>query len=197
MRIHDPLSNWLEPEAITEWGDSISPRPKISWFEYINYYVHPDVVSVVGRLLIPAFIEHEGGVFLRDNFTLSGYSEWKAKLGAIVAVEKVINHQHVYDLFATGDQVSEKSFEGVANLIAHALKLALVSSFPERRFDVTVSNSDQDYGPTVGFYSVEALRQVPCDAGHQDVATKNRCCPEIASASSEANLYVQADDQEV
>ncbi len=154
MKVHDPLSDWSEPQAIKDWGDAVSPRPKLGWFEYINYYVHPDVVSIVGRLLIPAFIEHEGGVFLHDNFTLSSYSDWKLKLGDVVEVEKVLNHQHVYDLFSTRDEVSETSFEGVANLMAHTLRLALGFSFPKRRFEVFVSDTDQDYGPTVGFHSL-------------------------------------------
>lgn len=155
MKFRDPLPNWSEPESIRSWGDKVSPRPALPWLDYINYYVHPDVVAVVGRLLVPAFVEHEGGVFLRDRFSLTGYSRWKAELGEIAAVEKIINHQHVYDLFSVDEKISEASFEGVASLMAQTLHLALNGSFPERRFTVYTSNTDQDYGPVVGFYSAE------------------------------------------
>src|SRR5690606_19302103 len=150
MKFHDPLPTWSEPETVRSWGDKILPRPVLPWLDYINYYVHPDMVAVVGRLLIPAFVEHEGGVFLRDRFSLSGYSRWKAELGEIEAVEKIINHQHVYDLFATDEEIAEASFEGVASLMAQTLNLALKGSFPKRRFRVYPSQKNQDYGHVVG-----------------------------------------------
>ncbi|MEH0069216.1 hypothetical protein V6L77_01005 [Pannonibacter sp. Pt2-lr] len=70
-----------------------------------------------------------------------------------MAVEKIINHQHVYDLFATDEEIPETSFEGVASLMAQALRLTLNASFPKRRFIVYTSNTEQDYGPIVGFHS--------------------------------------------
>ena len=155
MKIRDPLSNWSQPEAVTLWGEGVSPPPQDARLDYVNYYVHPDVVSVVGRLLVPAFVEHEGGVFLRNRFTISGYESWKAELGKISKVEKIINHQHVYDLFSTDDEIAEASFENVANLMAQTLGLALRASFPGRRFNIYVSTTDQDYGPVVGFHSVD------------------------------------------
>lgn len=154
MKIRDPLPGWAQPDAIREWGEKVSPPLKNAWLDYINYYVHPDVVTAVARLLVPAFVEHEGGVFLQGQFTLSGYSSWKEKLGDITAVEKIINHQHVYDLFGMTDKIKETSFEGVANLMAQTLRLALRDSFPDRSFNVYVSSTDQDYGPIVCFHSV-------------------------------------------
>ena len=153
MKFRDPLPDWSEPETVRLWGDKVLPRPDLPWLDYINYYIHPDVVSVVGRLLVPAFVEHEGGVFLRERFSLSGYFRWKEELEETVAIEKVINHQHVYDLFLTSEEITEASFEGVASLMAQTLRLALNGSFPDRRFHVYTSNTDQDYGPVVGFYS--------------------------------------------
>jgi hypothetical protein len=155
MKFRDLLSDWSEPVSVVSWADEISPRPNLPWFAYLNNHVHPDIVTVIGRLLIPAFVEYEGGVFLRDRFSLDGYSRWKAELGETVAVEKIINHQHVYDLFATDEEILDASFQSVANLMAQTLRLALTGSFPERRFIVYTSNSDQDYGPVVGFHSAE------------------------------------------
>ncbi|BCK76871.1 hypothetical protein AA0242T_0421 [Acetobacter aceti NRIC 0242] len=153
MKTVDILADWEEPESIKLWGNEVSPPPTMPWIDYINYYVHPDVVSVVGRLLIPAFTEHEGGVFLRDHFTLSGYSRWKSKLSTMSEVEKIINHQHVYDLFSINEKISEQSFNCVANVMCDALKISLSCSFPDKKFHVYTSNLDIDYGPVVGFYS--------------------------------------------
>lgn len=153
MRNIDPLIDWNEPQSIKLWGSKVLPNPALPWLDYINYYIHPDVVSVVGRLLIPAFVEHEGGVFLQDRFTISNYDRWNAKLSTINEVEKIINHQHVYDLFSIDEEISDSSFETVAKLMSNTLHMALFCSFPERKFHVYVSNSEVDYGPTVGFYS--------------------------------------------
>lgn len=154
MTIRDVLTGWKEPEAVRAWADKVSPRPQSAWLDYINYYIHPDVVAVVGRFLIPAFVEHDGGVFLRDQFTLAIYSEWKLQLREVAAIEKAMNHRHVYDLFAIEQGVQEDSLQAVANLMAQALRLALLGSFPERHFEVYVSSGEHDYGPTVGFYSI-------------------------------------------
>jgi hypothetical protein len=154
MKIVDPLPDWSEPEAVRLWGEKISPRPINPWRDYMSYFVHPDVVAVVGRLLVPVFIEYEGGVFLRDQFTLEGYTKWRAQLGEVEAIEKMVNRQHAYDLFVTDEKIPEASFEGVANLMAQTLRLALQGSFPNRDFNVYVTNSDQDYGPTVVFHTV-------------------------------------------
>lgn len=158
MNIRDPLSEWSEPEAVASWREKISSSSDVTWLDYINYYVHPDTVAVVARLLFPAFVEHEGGVFFQERFTLSGFSTWKAQLGEITAVEKIINHLHIYDIFALVDEIPESSFKGVANLMAQTVRLALRASFPDRQFYVYVSDSDQDYGPVLGFYSVECAR---------------------------------------
>ena len=155
MKVIDTLE-WSQPEAISEWGQKILPPVKNAWPDYINYYVHPDIVVAVGRLLIPAFVEHEGGVFLQERFTTSGFLTWKEKLYDVTEVEKVINHQHVYDLFSFDDNIAESSYIGVANLMAQTLRIALASSFPERDFNVCVSNTDQDYGPIVAFHSASS-----------------------------------------
>lgn len=142
------------PGPIKSWTEAISPPCESAWRDYIAYFVRPDIIRLVGRFLMPAFVEHEGGVFLSDGFTLSGYSDWKEKLGDVTAVERIMNHRHVCDLFITDDQISDESFEAVAKLMAQSLRLALLGSYPDRAFDVYVSNDDDDYGPIVGFHSV-------------------------------------------
>jgi hypothetical protein len=159
LTFRDPLLDWELPDAVKKWAEEVSPPSKNACLDYLSYYVHPDVVRLVGRLLIPAFVEHEGGVFLRSQFSFKGYADWKKKLGDVVAIEKVINHQHVYDLFATQGEVAEASFEGVANLMAQSIRLALCYEFPDRVFNVYVTNTDQDYGPIVCFHSTDLKAQ--------------------------------------
>ena len=156
MMERDPLPGWSQPAAIEEWGSKCSPPIDRAWLTHLNFFVHPDVVVAAGRLLLPKFVEHEGGVFLETNFTLKGYSEWSARMADLSEVEKMINHQHVYDLFSVPDDIPEESYLGVANLLAETINLALRVCYPERKFCVAVSNTDQDYGPTVSFHSLSS-----------------------------------------
>ncbi|WP_068089673.1 hypothetical protein [Polycladidibacter stylochi] len=153
MKKIDPLHNWKQPIAIEDWGRKCSPPINRAWLSHINYFVHPDIAVAIGRLLLPTFLEHDGGVFLEVNFTLDGYSKWRKHLDNISAIENMMNHQHVYDLFAVTDNISEESYLGVANLLADTTRLALKACYPERQFCVDISIADNDYGPTVSFYS--------------------------------------------
>ncbi len=150
----DPLPGWLQPVAIEDWGLKCSPPIERAWLAHINYFVHPDVVVAAGRLLLPKFVEHEGGVFLESNFTLKIYSEWRERLADLSEVENMLNHQHVYDLFAVTDDISEESYLRVANLLAETINLALKVCYPDRQFCVALSSTDRDYGPTVSFHSL-------------------------------------------
>lgn len=154
MKIRDPLPDWCEPQTINSWGKDCSPPLDEAWLDYINLLVHPDTVTVAGRMLLPSFVEHEGGVFLRDGFTLEGYLRWEAELGDLQAIERMLNHRHVYDLFSASDNISEASYAGVASLMGQTWGLSLKACFPDRRFKIEVSNTDEDYGPTLTFWSL-------------------------------------------
>lgn len=142
MKTRDPLLSWNLPQSILTWSDKVDPRPERPWLDYINYNVHPDIILSAGRLLAPAFIEHEGGVFLSDNFISECYSSWMEKLGNVVEVEKIMNHRHVYDMFSVTDEISDTAYAAVAGLMADGLRMALQFSFPDRNFKIYVSNSD-------------------------------------------------------
>ena len=48
----------------------------------------------------PEFVQHDGGVFLRELFDSSTYIQWKERLGTdTTAIERVVDHVHIYDLF--------------------------------------------------------------------------------------------------
>lgn len=157
----DPLLRWSQPVAFEDWGRKCSPPIDRAWLAHLNYFVHPDVVVAAGRLLLPKFVEHEGCVFLEHKFSLKGFSEWRQRLADLTEVESVLNHQHVYDLFAVTDDISEESYIGVANLLAETINLALRACYPERKFNVGVSNIDKDYGPTVSFHSLRSRPSGP------------------------------------
>lgn len=155
MQIRDPLPDWSEPETVRAWADLFSPRLDDPLDAWIQCHVHPDVVSAVARFLLPAFVEHDGGVFLRDGFSLEGHAQWKAKLGQTAAVECMLNHQHVTDCFDVADGATDQTFAAIARLMAQSLRIALHFSFPGRRFHVFV-NTGEEHDPVVGFHSGDA-----------------------------------------
>jgi hypothetical protein len=66
-----------------------------------------------------------------------------------------MNHTHLYDIFSgCADEVDDVVFEQLAEIVALSWRLVLKDKFPGIKFSVDVSNSDQDYGPTVTFYQV-------------------------------------------
>jgi len=155
MIINDPLLSWAEPEAIRQWGDDSSPPLKDAWIDYINYFVHPDVACIVGRLLLPAFIEHDGGVFLKSSFRLETFERWSKTLKDLEEIEKVINHRHVYDMFSFNKKIDGKSYINIAQLMARTTEISLKNQFPGRNFNVFVSATEDDYGPIVCFHSIK------------------------------------------
>jgi hypothetical protein len=85
--------------------------------------------------------------FLFDDVS---YSRWLAETdGDIQAVERTLNHLHLWDVF---DPKSGQEYAAVSALswkIAGTWKLAARTTFPTREFFVEVSDEPEDYGPTI------------------------------------------------
>lgn len=103
----DPLSGWSQPKSVADWGEKISPIRGDRWLDYISYFVHPDIITLAGRLLFPELIEHEGGVYYKMRFDVAIYEDWKSRLNDVSKIERAINHQHVYDIFHQDKEISD------------------------------------------------------------------------------------------
>ncbi|WP_242167922.1 MULTISPECIES: hypothetical protein [unclassified Pseudomonas] len=123
---------------------------------FISDVVHPEDVLVFSTVLFPDFVVYESGVFLESGFTVEAFSSWMQSCNSdVVAVEKVLNHVHLYDVFAgCSDRVDEAVYEQLCNLIAQSWRMVLLSKFPEKKFCVQAIVSDQEYGPVVTFSQV-------------------------------------------
>lgn len=146
--------------AIAAWvavaGNS---RPLLG---YIREQVPFPHAFAVARLLWPRFIESRGCVFVKDISSVESLDQWWSELGGdIPAVESMLNHLHLWDLFddsdsdvGEGNAVVEASLREFAELIAETWRLALSIEFPGRRFVVETSDGPNEYGPSVTFHSV-------------------------------------------
>ena len=89
-------------------------------------------------LFWPRFVEHDGCVLLADRFDPPGFQRWMASTrGDRRAVEAVLNHTHLTDLFLPGG--AEPTREQVVHLgraVRDMWAAKLARDFPGRRFEV-------------------------------------------------------------
>jgi|GEM_PF-2861521 len=109
----------------------------------------PELLLVAHRFLYPEFIEIRGCVLLPWAYDDDNFEQWWSKLnGECSAIESVLNHTHVWDLFSAESKNVELD-RAVAGLLVECWKVCLQSRFPDRSFDVTWKDDPEDYGPTV------------------------------------------------
>lgn len=153
MIVVDPLQGaWELPKKLKDWGEQCSPVLENPCLSHINFERTPVDAMSIGRLLLPEFIEYQDAIFLKSQFSDTRFLEWLRKLKDLSAIEKVMNHIHVYDIFGYSSESTDEEFLQVANLLRRSWSISLAVSFPNYLFDVTLQNTDQDYGPVVSFY---------------------------------------------
>ncbi|MFF8280427.1 hypothetical protein ACF05T_30785 [Streptomyces lateritius] len=104
----------------------------------------------LAALFRPEFVEYEGCVLLGFRFDRPGVDTWIAHLaGDLRAVEAVVNHVHLWDHFTPTSDAEYAALPPLAEEIAAMWRSAAREAFPEREFDVSVSNDPDDYGPTL------------------------------------------------
>ncbi|WP_446436407.1 hypothetical protein [Pseudomonas sp. 1152_12] len=138
------------------WASGWAKKDNIDIFSYVSAMCNPEDCLLFCRLLFPDFFVSQGAIFLSAKYDHDVFVVWLKKFdGDARAVEKIMNHTHLYDVFSgCTDEVDDVVFEQLAETIALSWRLVLKDKFPERKFSVDVSNSDQDYGPTVTFFQV-------------------------------------------
>ncbi|MFB6722390.1 hypothetical protein ACFCV3_19595 [Kribbella sp. NPDC056345] len=104
----------------------------------------------VATLLSPDFIEYNGCVVLEFVFDTGGIDAWIERFeGDRKAVEGVVNHIHLWDLFKPKSETESVALVQLAQQMAISWKVAAASQFPGRDFVVESSDGSDDYGPTV------------------------------------------------
>ncbi|MFT3675207.1 MAG: hypothetical protein QM781_04845 [Chitinophagaceae bacterium] len=137
-----------------EWKGQWADPSKMELSDYISFNLHPEDFLIFSSLLFPELIEVDGCVFFKTHYNPDSYSRWKKALYEDrSAIEKMINHVHVYDLFDhRSGNVSESVFDEVGKLLQTSWSCYFRFKYPEWQIAVEYSNSDQDYGPTLYVY---------------------------------------------
>ncbi|MCF5666313.1 hypothetical protein AB6N16_15315 [Pseudomonas marginalis] len=138
------------------WKSQWKDQSELDVFSYISDVVHPEDALMFCKVLFPDFVVHESGVFLESRFTVEAFSSWMETCNNdVVAVEKVLNHMHLYDVFGgCSDRVDEAVYEQLCRIVAQSWRMVLLSKCPEKKFSVQAIVSDQEYGPVVTFSQV-------------------------------------------
>lgn len=135
------------------WKSGWDNKSQVDEYSYISDQCNPEDVLLSCRIFFPDFVVVENGVFLERNYNSDAFLSWLEIFGGdLHAVERMINHTHLYDLFdGCVEEVDDRVFEQLAEVLVFSWKLILENKFPDRRFDVKISNSEQEYGPVVTF----------------------------------------------
>ncbi|PAU59238.1 hypothetical protein [Pseudomonas sp. PICF141] len=138
------------------WRSQWADKNSVDVFAYMSDVCSPEDSLLFCRLLFPDFVVVGEAVILESKYNVDVFASWMQSFeGDIGAVERMLNHTHLYDVFAgCTDKVDDVVFEQLCEIVALSWRLVLKDKFPNRLFSVEVSNSDQDYGPVVTFFQV-------------------------------------------
>lgn len=136
-------------EAIDIWTKDTPPPETAS--VYVKQEVSIAAVVAMTDMLCPRFVDVEGAVLLETNADTETFQSWKQHFdGDLHAVESMLNHEHVWDLFPVNGEKDQAALEIVAERMAITWKAAAEAQFPDRTFTCQVTD---DYGPTVTLWT--------------------------------------------
>lgn len=149
MQIND-----LFPE-LTAWddGEGISVR---SWIDIVGSHKHAIAYTT---LFWPVFIEYDGCVFFKDRFSKDSYDGFLAQTeGNRQAVEALMNHIHINDLFyASNEEPSIEQIVYLGQILQEIWQSKLERDYPRRSFRVEFDEDiDTDaFDHEITFYQVK------------------------------------------
>ena len=130
---------------ISLWVESIPP-PRTAAV-YVQQEVSLAAVAAMTDLLCPRFVDVEGAVLLERKWSSKSFQSWQEHFhGDLRAVESMLNHEHLWDLFTSDGDADKAALEIVAERMAITWKAAAEAQFPDRAFVCEVTD---EYGPTV------------------------------------------------
>ncbi|KAB2721485.1 hypothetical protein [Brucella intermedia] len=154
MKVIDPLPFWAEPSAISEWGKQCIPPIAPAWLDFINFKLHPDDLSILARVILPAFITVGETTLLQlkaEGHSAHALVRFSREAESCEQFEKDFNLVRIYELFSHAEVEDEASFNLAGLLLKRAWEITLAAMLPDIKHEVICSNTDKDYGPTITF----------------------------------------------
>lgn len=130
---------------LVEWRSAFDPPPDGTAF--LASHLSISSALLFAELMNPTFILVEDCVVLATRYSPENFAEWRmASGGSSSSIERALNHFHLWDMFEPMLELEEQAVERLAQLVASSWLSAAQRQFPERQFEVEVSD---EYGPTV------------------------------------------------
>jgi hypothetical protein len=127
------------------WSEQFEPPADTS--AYIAQEVSVTGATVLSELFFPELVEVQDCVLLATRYEPSNFDGWWERTGGDhTAIERVLNHLHLWDLFEPSGEEEERALDVLSRKIAFAWRSCAEARFPERSFEVNVTD---EYGPTV------------------------------------------------
>lgn len=131
--------------AFREWRSGFQPAPDAS--AYLAEHLTVTSAFLFARLLAPDLVIERGCVILKDRYSPENFEQWwSSEAGNTTAIERALNHVHLWDIFEPEAEVEELALGALALRIAQSWKLHATHQFPDRSFYAAVTD---EYGPTV------------------------------------------------
>lgn len=145
-----------------QWLNSRLPNDEYtSVADYIWQEIHMEDIEIIGNILYPYTIEHNGGVIFagldltEQDFELKKqrFDKFFAHSRSISDAERTINEFRLYDVFYGGtDNSSDETYQNVAEIIKKCWEYHLMKTYPDKQFIVEISGEYEQFGVT--FYQV-------------------------------------------
>jgi hypothetical protein len=125
------------------WSDHMNA----SLVDYVHARLNPEMLLGFMQLLWPEVIEVHGRIFWAHGYSDQSLERWKKtetfRQGGMPAVQAVMNHVHVEDLFYTvSGGMSPDNLCFVASVLGAAWKGRLETEFPDRHFSMGISGTE-------------------------------------------------------
>ncbi len=127
---------------------------------YLEMFATVDLGVALCEHLWPEFIKFDNCYFRKSQFDEQNYFHWKEHLKDDKGrIETVINHLHIYDLFADSPRVSMDLYSNkvwfyMASVMQQTWQAALKMQYPEHNFEVEVFTEEDLVDPQVTFHLV-------------------------------------------
>ncbi|PRY15249.1 hypothetical protein [Kineococcus rhizosphaerae] len=131
--------------ALAAWRQPFDPPPSVS--DYVYRHVSVTDAVALASVFAPRFVDVQGCLLVAENYEPENLRTWLAQLeGRAQDVERMINHQSLWDLLPPAGEDEERALEQVALVMADAWRAAAQRQFPHLQVRTDVVD---DYGPTV------------------------------------------------
>lgn len=153
-----------------------------SLWDYLAGVSNIEVALAFTKVFLPDFVEHEGGIFLSEAFSLEIYEQWKELFGDnIASIEQVINHQHIDDLLPGSESAGIDNLFYLGQVIQQMWENHLKSLYPKYSFEVSCTRDE--YTVVVTFH-------------HSNLQSSDKSYEEILSLGGQSVIIPKVKDSQ-